>query len=179
MNTDFKIKNRTSTVSPERTSARIDNYWPMPDRQLLADAGASDIRKRYEAGELVGIDFVIPTEYGIIAFRLPVNVQAADKVLHENRKRRRGFLTAKQRQAIAEQSKRTAWKMAQEWLEIQLSMVAMKQAELVQVLLPYSVNRNDQTLFETMKQSGYTALLDAPDPDAENIIDALENDLNQ
>lgn len=50
-------------------------------------------------------------------------------------------------------------------------MVAMKQAELVQALLPYAV-RGDQTFFQAFKQSGYAGLLSAPKEDAGDVIDA-------
>jgi hypothetical protein len=62
---NLPIRNRTSTVAPERTAARIE--------EMLAKAGASDIRKRYENSELRGIDFIIPTEQGEMSFRMPVD----------------------------------------------------------------------------------------------------------
>lgn len=151
---DFAIKNRTSQVVPTKTAARIE--------EMLSLAGASNVSKHYDGGDLKGIDFVIPTEFGILSFRLPVNTEAAIKVLYD-RKTRNGAISHKQRNALEEQAKRTAWKMAQDWLEIQLSMVVMQQAELVQVLLPYVVKGN-QTLFDTMKSGGYRALLTAPEP---------------
>lgn len=150
MTTHFTLKNRTSTVAPELTAARVE--------KMLAQSGATDIRKRYTDGELLGVDFVIPTEFGVIAFRLPINIEAAYQVLIKARPR---YTTQAQRKAIREQAARSAWKLAQEWLEIQLSLVAMKQAELVQVLLPYVV-RNEQTLFDAFRAGGYQALLAGP-----------------
>jgi hypothetical protein len=163
---NLPIKNRTSTVPPERTAARIE--------EMLAKAGASDVRKRYENQELRGIDFIIPTEQGEMSFRMPVDTEAAYQVLYNDRRARRLSTTLAQQKALREQAKRTAWKLAQEWLEIQLAMVAMQQAEIVQVLLPYAV-RGDQTFFQAFKRAGYAGLLAAPKDkghDAGNVIDA-------
>ena len=42
---------------------------------------------------------------------------------------------------------------------IQLSMIQMQQAEAIQVFLPYFYNgEKDQTLFESMKSSGFKQL---------------------
>jgi hypothetical protein len=160
---NLPIKNRTSTVPPERTAARIE--------EMLARAGASDIRKRYEAGEMRGLDFIIPTEHGEMSFRMPVDSDAAYQVLYDERRKRRLSTTLAQQKSLREQAKRTAWKLAQEWIEIQLAMVAMKQAELAQVLLPYAV-RGEQTFFQAFKQSGYAGLLAAPKDDAGDVVDA-------
>lgn len=141
----FQIKNRTSTVPPERTAGRIE--------EMLAKAGATDIRKRYDAGELRGLDFVIPTEFGTLSFRMPVDTDAAYRVLYNQRRRVASM------KALRDQAKRTAWKLAQEWLEIQLALVAMRQAELVQVLLPYAVTRDDRPMFEAFKEQRFAALL--------------------
>lgn len=113
---NLPIKNRTSTVPPERTAARIE--------EMLARAGASDVRKRYEGGELRGLDFIIPTEQGVMSFRMPVDSEAAYQVLYNDRRQRRLSTTLAQQKALREQAKRTAWKLAQEWLEIQLAMPA-------------------------------------------------------
>lgn len=154
---NLPIRNRTSTVAPERTASRIE--------EMLVRAGASDVRKRYEAGELRGLDFIIPTDFGPMSFRIPVDTDGAYGALLAERKKKRSYINQQQGAAIKEQSKRTAWKLAQEWIEIQLAMVAMKQAELVQVLLPYAV-RGEQTFFQAFKQSGYAGLLAAPKDDA-------------
>lgn len=161
---NLPIKNRTSTVPPERTAARIE--------EMLAKAGATDIRKRYESGELRGLDFIIPTEQGEMSFRVPVDGEAAYQVFYNERRKRRLSTTMAQQKTLRDQAKRTAWKLAQEWLEIQLAMVTMQQAEMVQVLLPYAV-RGEQTFFQAFKRAGYAGLLAAPKDDAgDDVVDA-------
>lgn len=146
----LKIRNRTSSVAPAKTAERIE--------RLLAEAGANRISKSYTAGELSGIEFILTTQFGVLAFRLPVNVDGAYKVLTDNNK---GHLSSFRRKQLREQAERTAWKLAQESLEIQLSQVAMNQMELAQALFPHIV-KDGVTLFDYARQGGYQNLLAAP-----------------
>ncbi len=147
----IKLRNRTSEVSPEVTSGRIE--------KALAAAGVTNISKQYTGGELTGLEFSLPTMYGAVNFRLPINAHAAAGVMLSEVKHSR--LTIARRERIGRQAARTAWRLAQEWIEIQLSMVAMRQLELMQALLPYAV-KDGQTLFDTFQRSGYSSLLAAP-----------------
>ncbi len=49
----------------------------------------------------------------------------------------------------------------QDWLEVQLSMIAMRQADFVQVFLPY-VWDGQRTYYQALKDSGFRAMLPAP-----------------
>lgn len=64
----------------------------------------------------------------------------------------------KKKSDFAEQAERTAWKLVQDWVEVQLSMIQMKQADFVQVFLPY-VWDGRETLYQRIKSTGYRALL--------------------
>lgn len=153
------LKNRTSTMTPAKTAGKIE--------ELLAQAGATHIVKIYEAAELRGIEFAISTDYGVIQFRMPVNVEAAYSVLKDAR---RGYSTTKQREALRQQAARTAWKLCLEDVELQLSKVMLKQAELTQVLFPYVV-KDGVTLFEFVKADGYRMLTAPKDAPTQEIID--------
>lgn len=106
---------------------------------MLAKAGASDIRKRYDNGELRGLDFIIPTEQGVMSFRMPVDSEAAYQVLYNDRRQRRMSTTMAQQKTLREQAKRTAWKLAQEWLEIQLAMPAYWPRRITRVMTQHSM----------------------------------------
>ena len=58
---------------------------------------------------------------------------------------------------IYEQAARTAWKLVQDWIEVQVSMIVMKQAEFLEVFLPY-VWDGRQTYFESVKSGAFKAL---------------------
>lgn len=151
----FNPRNYTSSVPPTRTAERIEAF--------LAEAGASHIAKNYQSGQLVGIDFAIEVQPDVqLAFRLPVDVEAMRLYLISQR---RSALTAVQRKSIAEQAARTAWRLMQDWVETQLSLVATKQAELAQVFMPYAWN-GQQTFYHSIKERGY-AQLAAPQGDIE------------
>jgi hypothetical protein len=63
------------------------------------------------------------------------------------------------RQRVKEQAARTAWRLMQDWVEIQLSFVQMEQAELVEVFLPY-IWDGQRTFFEKLKGGNFLALTD-------------------
>src|SRR4029077_1170223 len=62
------LLNYTTTISASRTVAEIT--------QLLADAKASAVLSEYKEGVLSAISFRIETEFGVLSFRLPANVNA-------------------------------------------------------------------------------------------------------
>lgn len=157
------IKNRTSTVPPERTAERIE--------KILVSAGAEDIRKLYQNKALFGIEFTINTRFGLLAFRIPVKVKEAYQVMVKQNKRRR---TSADTKRLEDQSARTAWKLAQEWLEIQLSMVEMGQVELVQALLTYAVRHDGKTFFEIMGDKSIAMLAAKVEDNDNEMVDAEE-----
>ena len=63
-------------------------------------------------------------------------------------------------QRLKEQSARTAWKLMQDWVEVQVSLIHMQQADPVEVFLPYVFDeRKQMTLYQQLKSGGFKALL--------------------
>ena len=58
-----------------------------------------------------------------------------------------------------EQSERVAWRVIKDWLDAQLSLIYVGQAELEQVMLPYATD-GKTTLYEKLKQKNYAGLLE-------------------
>jgi len=143
------IKNYTSGVPIERTIARIE--------QALAEAGATGIAKEYAAGRLESLSFRVPIPDGRpVDIRLPANHQAVLGTLLKSLKRpRRGTLDRLQEQAL-----RTSWKLMQDWVEVQLSLVRMQQVDVLQVFLPY-VWDGRQTFYAALQQRKFLALAPA------------------
>lgn len=143
------MKNYTSSVPVERTIARIE--------QILAKAGASDVLKQYENGTIVAISFSIQNPYDSakkLMIRLPANPSGVFSVLKEQvRRPQRDTLIR-----LKDQSLRTAWKIVQEWIEIQISMIEMKQAEFLQVFLPYICVTGKTTFYNQLRDSGFKLL---------------------
>lgn len=150
------MKNYTSTVPVERTISRIE--------QILANMGAANILKDYEDHRLVSIKFAViePTTNRKIAIAIPANVEAVKAVLLSAVKRPRKETIRR----VEDQAARTAWKLMQEWLEIQLSLIEMNQVEILQVFLPY-IWDGKQSYYAMLKGNGFKLLAGPKGKDAD------------
>jgi hypothetical protein len=165
-----KIKNYTSGAPKSQTIWRI--------QQILIAAKVASISMDYQPnGEVAAVTFHIQTDLALrpVPVRLPAELDAChsalwrdyvagdrtrslpngdeDIVWGNKRKKKSDFL---------DQAERTAWKIVQDWLEVQLSMIHLKQADFVQVFLPY-VWDGKQTFYARIKEGGL-AMLEAPKP---------------
>ncbi len=140
------MKNYTSTVPVERTISRIES--------ILAKAGAHGIMKSYKDGEVATIAFTLMVNgRGLVPIRLPANIEAVARVLKADvKKPQAGTL-----ERIEAQAARTAWRIIEEWVSIQMSLIEMGQAEPLQVFLPYiQVGRG--SYYDFLKCGGFKAL---------------------
>jgi hypothetical protein len=163
------LKNYTSTIPVSQTIARIES--------VLIRCGVSGIMKEYapfphQPGVVSAITFRIQTSDNIpaMAVRLPVDTEQAVDALWKDyangevispdgysladtfsrkRKRKKDFI---------QQAERTAWKIIQDWVEVQMSMIQMQQADFREVFLPY-IWDGQQTVYQRIQANGYTALL--------------------
>lgn len=150
----MNLKNYTSDVPAITSMGRIEKY--------LVEAGATDISKKYESGVCIAIRFRVlhKTQNDLpeipIFIELPAKVEACYKVLWAEVKRPRPDT----RHKTMQQAERTAWKIISDWVQVQLSMIQLEQAELIQVFLPYVFNpETEQTFFDKIKTGSYKALL--------------------
>jgi hypothetical protein len=150
MKRHIKIKNYTSSVPVDRTVARIE--------RSLADAGVSKIHKEYgPEGGISALLFTIKVqEDRDMTVRLPADpVKVADALYAQYldgtsrpRKRLKDFL---------DQAAQTAWKLQQDWVEVQLSLIAMKQADPAEVFLAY-IWDGQSTVYTRLAGSGFKHL---------------------
>lgn len=143
------IKNFTSGVPVETTVARIE--------KLLSGSGANGILKDYQNMRLVAISFhvLLPTGRHV-AVRLPAQPEAVYATLQKQiRRPRKGTLDK-----LRQQADRTAWKLMQDWVEVQLSLIQLQQADFLQVFLPY-VWDGRRTYYAALKANNFLAL---PEP---------------
>jgi hypothetical protein len=140
------IKNYTSGVPVERTIMRIE--------LALITGGAIGITKDYKDGSLEAISFSVPChEKGLMAIRLPANVGMVYACLKSAMKRPRRETIKR----LQQQAERTAWKLIQDWVEVQMAMIKMKQADLIQVFLPY-IWDGKRTFYAALKGQGFKML---------------------
>lgn len=69
-----------------------------------------------------------------------------------------GSRKKKKKSDFAEQAERTAWKIIQDWVEVQMSMIQTGQAETLQVFLPY-VFDGKKTYYQALSESKFAGLL--------------------
>jgi hypothetical protein len=148
------IKNYTSTIPASTSMARIED--------MLVEAGARDIHKSYDQNmQCTAIIFVmvVPNVAQPMHFKLPARIDACFEAmwkLYEKGVKRPQDAT---RKTLREQAARTAWKIIHDWVEMQLTLIQLDQAEPMQVFLPYVYNPGTgETFFEHAKKGSYKLL---------------------
>lgn len=151
----MNIKNYTSSVPVERSIAVIESK--------LAASGASQITKLYDPkGRVTAIVFKFTLQNSrSYSFRLPARPQACfdaiwkEKCLHSKPR-------PETKNTVLEQAHRTSWKLIQDWIDIQISLIVLQQVEFLEVFLPFAWDASkQQTLFESFKSGGFKQLTDA------------------
>ena len=142
----MNLKNYTSGVPVDKTIVRIE--------QAIARFGASHIAKEYNGnGSVVALQFMLTYEGRQHIVKLPAKPsQVFEAMMADIAKPQRGT-----KDRIKQQSERTAWKLMQDWIEVQLSLIAMRQADVLQVFLPY-VWDGERTFYDAIKDKGFKQL---------------------
>lgn len=142
---DMNLKNYTSSVPADRTILNIE--------QRIVQFGATHIAKEYgEGGSIIAVQFMIQREGKQHVIKLPANPDAVFIVM------RKQFPSRNQEQ-LKQQAYRTAWKLMQDWIEVQLSLIQTNQADMLQVFLPY-VWDGEKTYYEYLKCNQFKQLTD-------------------
>lgn len=156
------LKNYTSNVPVHQTVHRIE--------QVLIKCGVSGIAKEFgPTGEVAAMTFKIKLNDQTITIRLPADREAAiqalwldyadgDRLSQDGARIAYSSRKKKTRADFVQQADKTAWKLIQDWVEVQMSMIQMKQADFVQVFLPY-VWDGKQTYYQALKAGGFKAML--------------------
>lgn len=141
------IKNYTSQVTVEKSIQKIET-------RLIA-CGAKIVTKTANMGKINGISFVMNVNGSDIPFRLPARINNVEKKLLSLMSRPRTGT----KKRILEQAERTAWKLLADWIDVQMSLIELDQAEFAEVFMPYMYDyKKEQTLFERIKSDGFKLL---------------------
>jgi hypothetical protein len=90
-------------------------------------------------------------------FRLPARIKNVEKALKAQVKKPHQGTFAR----IEEQAERTAWKLLSDWIDVQISLIELQQAQFMEVFLPYVYDHaSNQTYFEKMEKKGFSHLLE-------------------
>lgn len=146
----MQIKNYTSGIAAETTISRIE--------YKLAAIGCTHVNKLFGPnGKVISLIFGIPDGGKVYSIKLPANVHACFEALWKEHCQTHSRPREETKGRIMEQAERTAWRLVQDWIDVQCSMIVMRQAEALQVFLPYAWDGN-QTYFERLKGGGFKAL---------------------
>lgn len=142
------LKNYTSSVPASTTIAYIESY--------LAACGVSGISKFYKDGRPEALFFEATEDGRTFTIRLPAQVEDVLEYLWAD------YLTSvtkprKKKEDFADQAMRCAWKIQQDWVQVQMSLVKLKQAKILQVFLAF-VWTGDKTLYQHLKNGGLKML---------------------
>jgi len=160
----MNIKNYTSDVPAGQTINRIQN--------LLIEAKVNGITMEYgPSGEILALLFHVNLDrrYSI---RLTANVDGVqdtlwrdyvgtDKLSDDGNSLRWSSRKKKKRSDFREQASRTAWKLQQDWVQVQLSLLLLQKVDFLQVFMAYLWD-GKETLYNRIKGTGMLALPEAP-----------------
>lgn len=164
----MNIKNYTSNVPVGITISRIQN--------LLIDAKVNGISMEYgPAQEIMALLFHVNLDrrYSI---RMTANVDQVqdtfwreyvgkDRLSGDGQTIAWGGRKRRNKASFREQAERTAWKLQQDWVQVQLSLLHLQKVDFLQVFMPYLWD-GKQTFYQSLKDSNFLAL---PAPREESI----------
>lgn len=138
------IKNYTSKVPAVRSISHIE--------EKLVAHGAQSIVKQYKEGKVAAVSFFLDIDGRLIPFRLPVKTDAVLKILKEEIRHPK----------IEDQAERTAWKIISDWVDIQMALIDLKQAEMAEIFMPYMWSEKlGQSYYRIASERGF-GLLEVP-----------------
>mgnify|MGYP001616449396 CR=1 FL=1 len=159
------LKNYTSNTPVSKTIHDIE--------QVLIRCGVSGITKEYGPdAEITALQFHIRIQPNSppVSIRLPADRESAlqalwldyadGEQLSTDGKKIIGYGSRKRltRASFAGQAERTAWRIMKDWVEVQMSMIQMRQADFAEVFMAYVWNGRE-TFYQRIKGNGYRALL--------------------
>lgn len=148
----MNLKNYTSGISSDVTIARIE-------RMLIDSGKVSGIAKDYREGRVQSLVFQL--EYSAeelpVTIRLPGNVERCRAAFWADYCKTRSSRSQKTERDFTAQAEMTAWKLQQDWVEVQLSLIRLKQVEPLQVFMAY-VWDGEKTYYERLQGNGFRQL---------------------
>lgn len=132
------LKNYTTKVPASRSVNEI--------QEMLQKAGAIGVLLEYEkgTGRIEGLSFQIEFDGKKMGFKLPLHWRQCQKVLASE---------GNNRASDDDYAYRVAWRILRDWVDVQVALIQIKQVQLVEVFLPYALQRNGNTVFQNIQQN--------------------------
>lgn len=126
------IKNYTTKVSAVQTVGEIQG--------ILAAHGARKVMMDYsENGRVEAVTFGLLVNGTMAGFRVDANPKGVVHVMAKDHVK-----------CDEEQAERIAWRNVKDWIAAQIAIVETEQATMVEVFLPYLLDRQDKTLYQKL-----------------------------
>lgn len=130
------LKNYTTTISVDKTINEI--------QKILSTHKAKAILTEYDdLGQVSALSFKIETIHGEVGIKLPAKQGNVLKILQIQKKKNTKIKSTK------DQAERTAWRNIKDWIDAQMALVDTEMVEIDEVFLPYILNKNGSTLYES------------------------------
>ena len=153
----FETKH-TTKIEPSQTAGEISS--------ILSQVGATDIHIKYDNGELCGLLFDIEIKGTPTKFKMPVDWKPLfEHKCQEKQDKARQALQKGWELPIRAQARRTAWRVALEWLKVQLYMIELGMKTVQQVFLSDMMTPDGKSTLGELLESGKlgTLLLEMKD----------------
>jgi hypothetical protein len=135
------ILNYTTTIEAAKTVGEIE--------AILASHGAKAVLKEYDGeSQIAALSFRVDSSHGELEIRIPIKIEAIMKILHKR------YLAGKVTRRYTErpQAVRIAWRIAKDWLEVQMAMLETEQAEIGEIFLAHLLTPSGQTFFQAITE---------------------------
>ena len=148
----MNLKNYTSSVPVETTIARIESY-------LIGTGLVSGIGKKYSNGQTSSIVFEIKYKED----RLPLAVRLEAKIPQCLDFFWRDYCATarrprKTKEDFAEQAARTAWRLQEDDVRVQTSLILLKQKTVVEAFMASVMVDGEQTFYQQVEGRGFKQL---------------------
>jgi hypothetical protein len=140
-----RLLNYTTQIAAEKTVGEI--------QRKLAQSGATQVLHGYDhAGNLNELSFRIKTQFGMMSFRMPANIEAVEAILLRQFKSRARYTSR-------DHATKVAWRILKDWIEAQLALLQTGMVTIEQAFLPYMQNSEGVTLYEALREKRFAGML--------------------
>lgn len=148
----MQLKNYTSSTPVENTIARIEGY-------LIATGLVTGIGKEYKGSIVQSLVFQIQYEPDKLpmAVKLTANVDKCQDYFWKDYVAGKVNKTRKTRDDFAEQAARTAWKLQEDWVRVEVSLILLQQRTVLQSFMA-CVWDGERTFYQRLKDTGFKQL---------------------
>lgn len=134
------LLNYSTSISVDKTIGEI--------QKCLAKHGATAILTEYGGmGRIEAISFTVDGQYGKLAFRLPVNPEAVQKVLIRQ--------NVPRRYCDDSHVDKVSWRIVKDWIKAQMAILETEMVDMAEIFLPYMITATGKTLYSSMRDRAF------------------------